>query len=149
MTRMEIAERVRRNAERYRDKVPGVTFDKSLREMCAVCSWALCEAFRQNGYNAWVEYGHFDGHNHCWVRLKIAGYYETVNELWDITLTQFSPTYPKVHLTTPDDPMYNPLCRAEPLGDKLWWSRWPQHQCPTPHSTDYLLRGIEKQEWMA
>jgi hypothetical protein len=129
--RAEIAKNLRANAEKYRSATQ--LFGSRLDGMCAICSWALAEAFRRHGHAAVAVYGLFDGNPHCWVR---AG-----EEVWDITGTQFGSKFPKVHKTTVDDEMYAEYMTVPDL-DHSWWNRWPLLQMPSESVTSFLLEEI-------
>ena len=150
MNRHDIAGRVRANAEEYQRQ--SKIFDPCLREMCAICTSALASAFLQAGYHARAFYGKFirggvitvgnGGSAHCWVEVYVGNYECVVQELWDITATQFDAALPAVFMTSVEDSRYQAAGELPELTDEHFWSKWPAHQRPSPDVVAWLLKGI-------
>lgn len=83
-TRINYALKIRRAAEKKLEEGSEdySKFDKNFAGLCAICSAALVEVLRREGYDAKLLVGWFRGrHSHCWV--------ETNKEVLDVTATQF------------------------------------------------------------
>jgi hypothetical protein len=101
--------------------------------MCAVASFVLAEALRENGLECNVVHGNFylNGcyrSEHCWVEVK--------NKIVDITATQFKSSIPKVYIISNKNPQF---VDKEIKNDYLSFHNWAG-QMPSPKVTEKILK---------
>ena len=90
-----IATAVREAAEGYnKSRAYTYAFNRRLQGACADCSYVLDRLLRQEKVDSCFVMGEYNGAGHCWVEVP-------VDQIIDITATQFNARYPKVYTPEP------------------------------------------------
>lgn len=131
MLKKIIAQKVRAAVEELEDKFFLEPCGTGLACLCAVASAALSQAFLKNGFNNILVYGEYRGQAHCWVKTEDG-------RNWDLTATQFGPSFPKVYSFLKNRNFEEIEYVAEPY--KKYFSDWPVEQRPGARKTKKILR---------
>ena len=133
-----IAEKVRKSCEKFANSDASKDYDfhnsNCLSCMCAVASFTLATALRQNGIQCDVVKGYFYDNgdeiqgDHCWVEIG--------PDIVDITVTQFYPNWQKVYITQKGSRNYRDgVVKNDYQHFKSWLC-----QNPTPAVTKKILQ---------
>jgi hypothetical protein len=94
----QIAQLLRINTERWAIQRG---YKRSLQHLCGLCSAALAQALRREGFRPTVVEGEVGSWRHAWVTLR--------GKIIDVTFTQFDGSAPRVLISAKTDKRFRPV----------------------------------------